>query len=111
MRNSLACRHCLEQHRSIRLRIARCRSSYDKTISRCSITKSWIDLLSATRWIGAIVATDDSRERTSLASVVGPLGCGRGSYLEAADCSLAEEFGCWRRSGEAGEGNEESAGE
>ena len=57
-----------------------------------SIGSFEIDVLSATRRIRPVVASDDSSVCTLLAGAVGPSGGGRGSYLKATDGLFAEEF-------------------
>jgi hypothetical protein len=63
--------------------------------------------LSATRWISAIVASDNSRESTYFSGAVSPSGCGCCSDLETTDCSLVEESWSRGRGHEGGEGQEE----
>ena len=65
------------------------------------------NLLSAAGWVGSIVAPNDTRESTRLASTVGPSSCSRSSYLEASDVTFAKESWSRRRSNEACESDEQ----
>jgi hypothetical protein len=48
-------------------------------------------VVSATRRIRSVVASDNSSVGTLLAGAVGPSGGGRGSYLKATDGLFAEQ--------------------
>lgn len=69
------------------------------------------NLLSTTRRVRSVIASDDPSVGTLLTSTVGPLGSSRSSHLKAADGLFAEESKEWRRGGEAGEGDEKGVGE